>query len=211
MWLPWSVVLLLAQGQPLAQLTIVPDTDARIVVDGEDLGLVRAGERRGLALTPGEKKLEAWPTGGTEPWRKAVFLGSALPVEVKIPVRAFALGIEVRKLGYWVDERTRLTWAANDNGFGVTVSQAHSYCRHLRLAGKADWRLPQIDELQTIFGGTADERGFRLVAPLRISGWAWSATQGNEEAENWALDFGDGARASVVAGDAGLNRALCVR
>jgi hypothetical protein len=34
---------------------------------------------------------------------------------------------------------------------------------------------------------------------------------GKEPGEQWSLDFGDGARASVVTGDSGLNRALCVR
>jgi hypothetical protein len=116
----------------------------------------------------------------------------------------------VKERGYWEDKRTGLLWAAADNGSGVTVSQARHYCKTFRGGGIAGWRLPEIDELQPLFGGVADERGFRLVAPLKISGWAWSNTQGNEPAENWTLDFGDGARASVAAGDAGLNRALCV-
>ncbi len=112
---------------------------------------------------------------------------------------------------YWVQKERGLMWAATDNGSGVTVSQAKSYCSKLKAGGLDGWRLPEIDELQGLFGGTADERGFRVRGPLKLSGWAWSATTGNEEAENWALDFGDGARASIVAGDAGLNRALCVR
>jgi phage baseplate assembly protein gpV len=117
----------------------------------------------------------------------------------------------LQKVGYWTDERTKLTWAAADNGSGVTVSQARHYCKLLRAGGFNNWRLPSIDELSTIFGSSPDQRGFRVIVPLKLSGWAWSSTQGKEPAENWAFDFADGARASVAAGDAGLNRALCVR
>lgn len=118
---------------------------------------------------------------------------------------------EIQKAGFWKDERTKLTWAAADNGSGVTVSQARFYCKQLRVGGFTDWRLPAIDELPPLFGSTPDQRGFRVVVPLKLTGWAWSDTQGKEPAENWSFDFSDGARASVAAGDAGLNRALCVR
>ncbi|MBC7926115.1 MAG: DUF1566 domain-containing protein [Bryobacteraceae bacterium] len=133
-----------------------------------------------------------------------------------LPTKADIVGepvqrAEIQKAGFWTDARTSLMWAAADSGSGVTVSQAHSYCKKLSLGGFADWRLPQIDQLQALFGGEPDERGFRVVAPLKLTGWSWSASAGNEPAENWSLDLGDGARASVAAGDAGLNRALCVR
>ncbi|BDC48865.1 hypothetical protein F183_A11810 [Bryobacterales bacterium F-183] len=111
----------------------------------------------------------------------------------------------------WKDERTGLTWAGSDNGSGVTVSQAKAYCRNLEIAGVKGWRLPDIEELQSIVGTQANDKGYRVIGPLKLSGWAWSATQGREAAENWTMDLGDGGRASVAKGDAGLNRALCVR
>ncbi len=113
--------------------------------------------------------------------------------------------------GHWTDVRTRLTWAASDNGSGVTASQARRYCRTLRSGEFADWRLPTLSELKTLFGGAPNSRGLRLIAPLKLTGWAWSMDPGEDEGEMWALDFADGASASVVTGDAGLNRALCVR
>lgn len=114
--------------------------------------------------------------------------------------------------GTWHDAKTGLTWAAADNGSSVTLSQARHYCKTLKTAGFTDWRLPEIDELFGIAGGELNEKGQRILAPIKLSsGWQWSATRGKEAAENWALDFGDGARASVVAGDSGQNRALCVR
>jgi NADH:flavin oxidoreductase / NADH oxidase family len=47
--------------------------------------------------------------------------------------------------------------------------------------------------------------------PIKLTGWQWSSTPGKQAGEGWALDFGDGGRPSVAAGDSGLNRALYVR
>jgi hypothetical protein len=102
-------------------------------------------------------------------------------------------------------------WASADNGSGVSWSRAVWYCGSSALGGQHDWRLPSIDELRMLFGGPPDEHGYRIAAPIRLTGWQWSRSAGEQPGEQWALDFGDGARASVVAGDSGLNRALCVR
>jgi hypothetical protein len=111
----------------------------------------------------------------------------------------------------WRDPATGLTWAAADNGIGVSAGQAARYCGALTLGGHQDWRLPGIEELQGIFGGPPDGNGRRLAGPVKATGWAWSSTPGQQPGEQWVLDFGDGGRASAVTGDSGLNRALCVR
>lgn len=118
---------------------------------------------------------------------------------------------ETQARGYWTDPETRLTWAGADNGFGVSWSQASYYCRSLRRGGFHNWTLPTIDDLQRLFGGPADESGRHIRGPTKLTGWAWSSSEGRESGERWALDFGDGGRASVATGDSGLNRALCVR
>lgn len=129
---------------------------------------------------------------------------------VALGVTAFAQDRPVPLSKEWTDSKTGLTWTTADNGSAVSRSQAIQYCSSLKLSDY-QWRLPEIDELQTLFGGKPDDRGYRLIVPLKLTGWAWSATLGKEPGEGWALDFGDGARASVADGDAGLNRALCVR
>jgi hypothetical protein len=93
----------------------------------------------------------------------------------------------------------------------VTYSQAAYYCKTLILGGHQDWTLPAIDDLQKQFGGPANASGFHIAGPIKLTGWEWSSSPGKEPGEEWALDFGDGGRASVVMGDSGLNRALCVR
>jgi hypothetical protein len=112
---------------------------------------------------------------------------------------------------YWIDPATNLMWTAADNGSGLSWLQAQRYCRDLRLAGFKDWKLPSIDELQAIVGNADSRSAYRVKGPLKLTGWQWSSTPGKQDGEGWALDFGDGARASVAAGDSGLNRALCVR
>lgn len=194
-----------------AKLTVESDAPVRITVDGKELGILQPGTPRVIDLAPGDRQVQAVAEGGGPAWIKAVNVSSALPNSLSIPMQAHLRRAEIQRAGYWADDRTGLIWAASDSGSGVTVSQAHLYCKQLQTGGFRDWRLPRINELQTLFGGPADERGFRLVAPLKLSGWSWSANQGDEPAENWSLDLGDGARASVAAGDAGLNRALCVR
>jgi hypothetical protein len=94
---------------------------------------------------------------------------------------------------------------------GVSWTQAARHCRSLTAGDFRDWRLPAIEELRGLFGGPANENGRHIRGPIQLTGWAWSATPGQDEGEQWALDFGDGARASIVMGDSGLNRALCVR
>ena len=111
----------------------------------------------------------------------------------------------------WIDPASHFMWTAADNGSGLSWLQAQRYCRDLRLEGFRDWKLPSIDQLQGIVGSADPRATYRVKGPLRLTGWQWSSTPGKQEGEGWALDFGDGARASVAAGDSGLNRALCIR
>lgn len=112
---------------------------------------------------------------------------------------------------FWTDTSTKLTWTAKDNGSGLSWSQAVRYCRELSLGGFKDWTLPSIDDLQEIFNSAQNDGGFHVKGPIHMTGWQWSSTPGSQKGESWAFDFGDGGRASVYAGDSGLNRALCVR
>jgi hypothetical protein len=134
--------------------------------------------------------------------RLSVFLALAL-LCADCPLRANPI--------YWIDSDTKLMWTLADNGSGLSRSQAIRYCRELNLAGFKDWTLPSIDDLQGIFDNSQNEGTYHVRGPFKLSGWQWSNTPGTQEGEGWAFDFGDGGRASVAAGDSGLNRALCIR
>jgi hypothetical protein len=132
---------------------------------------------------------------------------------IRIFILLFSAGVAVAqsKSDVWQDPASEKVWASSDNASGVTWSQAANYCRALTLGGFRDWRLPSIDELQQLVGPSTNASGYRITGPIKLTGWQWSSSPGVERGEAWALDFGDGGRASVVAGDSGLNRALCVR
>jgi len=127
-----------------------------------------------------------------------------------ISVASIASG-ETNEGGTWLDPAHELVWTSADSGIGVTFSQANYYCKNLTLGGYKDWALPTIDELQTLFGGPLNEKGFHVLGPLKLTGWEWSSSLGKSSGEAWGFDFGDGARSSLMMGESGLNRALCVR
>src|SRR5689334_13328553 len=52
------------------------------------------------------------------------------------------------------DAQTGLEWTRRDDGAGLDWNAADAYCRGLSLGG-AGWRLPDIDELHALYGGTA--------------------------------------------------------
>jgi len=53
--------------------------------------------------------------------------------------------------GTVLDTKTKLMWAARDNGGDITWSQARSYCENYREGGYLDWRLPSYAELATLY------------------------------------------------------------
>jgi WD40 repeat protein len=54
----------------------------------------------------------------------------------------------------WTDGETNLSWTQTDNGKSVNWKEASQYCGGLHLGGFSDWRLPTIEELQTILNAT---------------------------------------------------------
>jgi hypothetical protein len=128
-----------------------------------------------------------------------------LMVSAGLPCRA------AEAASQWTDPDTHLMWTAADNGSGLSWSQALHHCSGLNALGFRNWSLPSIEDLQNIFDPAQNRNGYRIKAPINLTGWQWSSTPGSQKGEAWAFDFGDGGRASVAAGDSGLNRALCVR
>jgi hypothetical protein len=110
----------------------------------------------------------------------------------------------------WSDPATGLWWAKRDNGSSLNWRQAQSYCARLTLAGFVHWRLPTIDELQTIFdpavrGDYHVKRG--IQAPGAYSYWS-NSREGSGEA--WTFNFA-GTRYPYQLEYRTDTRALCVR
>jgi len=199
-----------ARGQP-AYLLLQCDLECRLTVDGKPGRVLKSGSEIRITVAPGEHRVDAVPLAGGAHWETAVTVNALQEQVLTIPLRAAVERAEANVRGYWMEPATRRMWTAADNGFGVSQSQAAYFCRALSAGGFSDWTLPAIDDLQGLFGGPANQSGHHITGPIRLTGWEWSSSPGEEPGQYWALDFGDGARASVVAGDSGLNRALCVR
>lgn len=131
--------------------------------------------------------------------------------------------------GVWTDPSTGLMWAGRDNGKDVSWKNAGKYCRDLRLAGYADWRLASLGELQGIYDKSAKSPGragppgkdrpftWHVKGDLLLTGNQWSSTQlvddrGHPSGYASRFDFNEG---RVFNGDEiwfyTNKRALCVR
>jgi DNA-binding winged helix-turn-helix (wHTH) protein len=125
----------------------------------------------------------------------------------------------------WTDPQTGLVWARKDNGMNVTREQALSYCQSLVLDGRRSWRLPTIEELQTLvdpgvsvagtWGGTRAVY-WHVKGNLQPTGgetasdltWLSELTPAGEEQ---SYDFSYGRRNYDDASFSADHRALCVR
>jgi hypothetical protein len=120
---------------------------------------------------------------------------------------------------FWTDPATGLTWTAKDSGQDMTWQQAMGYCRNLRLAGRSDWRLPTVDELQGMYDtsisftgpwGPDSTRTYHVKGNLYLTGRQWSSSPGNAPGEAWSFPFNNGQRFSAQIGLSSIRRALCV-
>jgi hypothetical protein len=193
-----------------ANLLVHTDVDCKLSIDGKAKGIVTTHSPLRVSLPAGEHKLEAVDIVSGARWADTLKANGQAGQEFAIPLRAAVTREELKK-GYWTDPDTGLMWAAADNGSAIIYTRADFYCRNLTLGGFKDWTLPAIEDLSKLFGGPANAGGFHTATPIKLTGWEWSSTTGKEPGEQWALDFGDGGRASAVTGDSGFNRALCVR
>jgi Protein of unknown function (DUF1566) len=53
--------------------------------------------------------------------------------------------------GTVLDTKTKLMWAAKDNGYGLNWANAKYYCENYHLGGYTDWRMPTQEELEGLY------------------------------------------------------------
>ena len=151
----------------------------------------------------------------------AVLLGVLLGVRLIGPRKADADPVTpVKSTLTWSDPQTGLEWMGRDNGATVTRAQAVEYCRGLRYAGYTDWRLPSIDELQTLYDPSVSEPGlWGFVRPvywhvkgnLLITGGETATDIERESGQEQSYDFSFGRRNYDPPTFSADHRALCVR
>jgi hypothetical protein len=113
------------------------------------------------------------------------------------------------------DTRTRLMWAARDNGRNINWQNAKDYCENYRGGGYTDWRMPTQDELAGLYHKYKSYRGDRgsfvhVTELIRITAccvWA-SETHGSRAAN---FNFYLGNRYCFNQSYSSIYRALPVR
>lgn len=165
-------------------------------------------------------------------WKAILILLSSLTVTVTMNAQSptHASIQETQARGFWTDPATGLMWAGRDNGKDVSWKRAVKYCRNLRLAGCADWRLATLPELKTIYDRNANAPGlsgsgkdssftYHVKGNLFLTGDEWSSERryddrGHPSGYEWYFDFNEGRSDEQPSGfpyPHSLMRALCVR
>jgi hypothetical protein len=109
-----------------------------------------------------------------------------------------------------IDNQTKLTWQRLPDGSSLTWAKAETYCAYLNAAG-GEWRLPTIEELQTIideqtYNPAIDQTAF----PMTQASYFWSSTAHKSGAGSiWRVNFFDGEVSAGSAGD--MLYVRCVR
>ena len=102
--------------------------------------------------------------------------------------------------GTVIDNRTGLMWVKNgisegcNNGCALTWEDAVSFCENLSYAGYTDWRLPNIQELQSIVNyGVCYPAINSTYFPNTQSDYYWSSTTSvNYPDSAWSVYFYSG-------------------
>jgi len=90
-----------------------------------------------------------------------------------------------------LDTKTKLMWAAKDNGNTVNWSDAKSYCENYRGGGYTDWRMPTQDELAGLYDETktykADNgKTFHLTKLIHLTSFVVWASEGSASTDRTA-------------------------
>jgi len=122
--------------------------------------------------------------------------------------------------GTVLDTRTKLMWAAKDNGSDINWVNGKFYCENYRGGGYKDWRMPTLNELEGLY----DESKFRPATCYGGNGihvateliditcfYSWASETSTTTAEASIFDFGPGIRSAFTSQLPRLSRALPVR
>ena len=83
-----------------------------------------------------------------------------------------------------IDHRTVLMWTQEESPKRLTFAEAESHCTELRTGGFTDWRLPDLEELESIRDITRHKPCLDTSVFKSNSSWVWSRTP-----TAWSPDF----------------------
>jgi hypothetical protein len=117
--------------------------------------------------------------------------------------------------GVVADATTALEWTSRDHDEALPWDAADRWCRDLDLAGRGDWRLPEVEELRALYDPERDEpcgnRRCRLDPAIQIRApYVWTATERGVGARFY-VDLAYGNELSPSVTPELVRRVLCVR
>jgi len=68
--------------------------------------------------------------------------------------------------GTVVDVRTGLMWAQNDNSRDISWSASQRYCENYTGGGYSDWRMPTVEELETLYNPNRKDKKGNFVSKI---------------------------------------------
>jgi len=117
---------------------------------------------------------------------------------------------EERETGIYLDKKREKIWATRDNGRDIDWVSAFDYCENLSLAGFEDWRLPTLEELQSIMKPMSN-RQYATPEEINLTSCCpWSSTP-NTRTSAWNFNFKFKKAFSGSMTHTYDHRALCVR
>ena len=122
--------------------------------------------------------------------------------------------------GTVLDTKTKLMWAARDNGSNINWQGAKFYCENYRGGDYKDWRMPTLDELEGLYdesksrpatcsGGNSIHIATDLIDITCF--YSWTSETSPTTAESAIFDFGPGIRSAFASQLPRFSRALPVR
>ncbi|WP_027185602.1 DUF1566 domain-containing protein [Desulfovibrio inopinatus] len=91
-----------------------------------------------------------------------------------------------------LDTSTNLIWMQADDGVQRTWREALAYCENLTLAGTSDWRLPNINELESLVDLERIAPTIDPVFSCRVDSFWSSSPYGGSSYSVWFVDFHSG-------------------
>ncbi len=194
-------------------LILSSDATATVIVNGELGGRLEPGERLEVRVDLGEIAIRALSVDAVgASWEKTLELEEPGVESVRIrmsrAVRKFRR--EERKSGVFRDRRHELMWPKRDNGRDVDLRRAYAYCRDLSTGGFEDWRLPTLEELESL-EALWERSGYKILGDIFLSECCvWSSEyDGSQRA--WTFNYRFRKAFETNAGYSFGLRALCVR
>ncbi len=92
-----------------------------------------------------------------------------------------------------IDSVTSLQWQDDTSPYAMTWQNAISHCENLSLGGYGDWRLPNINELESIVERTKTNPAIVNGFVNTSSKYYWSSTTLTDYSHNaWIVNFNYG-------------------